>query len=189
MAGRKRDNKNQQALPPAGGTGTPPPPPEAKPSLGSKMGAVAPTPEQPVRVKGKWAPGVSGNPGGRPKDQAEVRELARSHAPEAIDTLVQIMRTSKSQVTRKLAADSLLDRAYGKPNQSLSNPDGGPLPLDTSTVLIAKLKAMAEELAKDGTAGTQVAPGSAGPVGGSVENGGANESAADRARRAPGDEP
>ena len=182
MGKGKRQSRNQQALPPGG---PPPeaPPPETKPSLGSKMGAVAPTPEQPVRVKGKWAPGVSGNPGGRPKDQAEVRELARSHAPEAIDTLVQIMRTSKSQVTRKLAADSLLDRAYGKPNQSLSNPDGGPLPLDTSTVLIAKLKAMAEELTTDGNATNAVAAKDTGPVGGPVENGGTNEVPADRAPR------
>lgn len=77
-----------------------------------------------------------------------VRELAKQHAPEAIDTLIQIMRHSRSDVTRKLAADSLLDRAYGKPNQSLSSPDGGPLPMDTGSLLMAKLVALTAELEK-----------------------------------------
>jgi len=35
--------------------------------------------------------GQSGNPGGRPKVVAEVKELAREHTAEAIETLVSIM--------------------------------------------------------------------------------------------------
>ena len=35
--------------------------------------------------------GQSGNPGGRPKVIAEVKELARAHTGEAIETLVSIM--------------------------------------------------------------------------------------------------
>ena len=33
-----------------------------------------------------------GNPGGRPKDEHRVAELARSYTLEAIDTLVELMR-------------------------------------------------------------------------------------------------
>jgi hypothetical protein len=60
--------------------------------------------------------GVSGNPGGQPKGVMEVRELARKWAPQAIATLAAIM-TDESQPgpARCLAANSLLDRGYGKP--------------------------------------------------------------------------
>ena len=40
--------------------------------------------------------GQSGNPGGRPKVIAEVKELARAHTGEAIETLVSIMTNPKS---------------------------------------------------------------------------------------------
>ena len=41
---------------------------------------------------GQFAPGQFGNPGGRPKDEHRVSELARSYSTEAIDTLVGLMR-------------------------------------------------------------------------------------------------
>ena len=40
--------------------------------------------------------GQSGNPGGRPKVVAEVKELARAHTAEAIQTLVSIMTNPQS---------------------------------------------------------------------------------------------
>ena len=40
--------------------------------------------------------GQSGNPGGRPKVVAQVKELARAHTGEAIETLVSIMTNTKS---------------------------------------------------------------------------------------------
>ena len=40
--------------------------------------------------------GQSGNPGGRPKVIAEVKELARAHTGVAIQTLVSIMTNPKS---------------------------------------------------------------------------------------------
>ena len=44
---------------------------------------------------GKFIAGHSGNPGGRPKDECKVAELARSHTVEAVETLVDLMRYSK----------------------------------------------------------------------------------------------
>jgi hypothetical protein len=66
--------------------------------------------------------GQSGNPGGRPKVVAEVRELARLHAPEAIAALVEIMTEGKSEAARVSAAVALLDRGYGKPAQTIDAP-------------------------------------------------------------------
>ena len=65
--------------------------------------------------------GQSGNPGGRPKVVAEVKELAREHTAEAIRTLVSIMTNSKSPpAARVSAANALLDRGYGKPPQHIT---------------------------------------------------------------------
>ena len=41
--------------------------------------------------KGGFKKGQSGNPGGRPRDAEGIRELARSHAAEAVETLASIM--------------------------------------------------------------------------------------------------
>ena len=62
--------------------------------------------------------GVSGNPGGRPKLKVNLRELAQENTMEALETLVQVMRTGKPG-ERLVAANAILDRAYGKPSQSI----------------------------------------------------------------------
>jgi hypothetical protein len=63
-----------------------------------------------------WQKGKSANPGGRPKVLVEVRDLARIHTAEAIDTLVSIMRDdSKSEHARIAAATQLLNRGWGSP--------------------------------------------------------------------------
>jgi hypothetical protein len=70
--------------------------------------------------------GQSGNPGGRPKEIAEVKELARAHMPAAIEALVSIMKNTKSSdAARVSAATALLDRGYGKPQQHIT---GDPIP-------------------------------------------------------------
>jgi len=63
---------------------------------------------------GRFTPGNSGNPGGRPKDNYRLTELARSHTYEAINTLVELMRHGKDERVRGTAAQALLDRGWGK---------------------------------------------------------------------------
>lgn len=76
-------------------------------------------------TSGQFAPGVSGNPGGRPKDEARVAELARSYTIEAINTLVELMRHGKDDRVRGTAAQALLDRGWGKPKVEVVNDSGG----------------------------------------------------------------
>jgi uncharacterized protein (UPF0147 family) len=68
-----------------------------------------------------WVKGQSGNPGGRPKEVADIRQLARQRGKEAIDTLYEIMRDKNAPANaRQSAAVALLDRGYGRPEQSFS---------------------------------------------------------------------
>jgi hypothetical protein len=61
-----------------------------------------------------WKRGQSGNPGGRPKVSAEIRDLARVHGAHAIERLVALMH-SKNESVAVRAAEALLDRGYGRP--------------------------------------------------------------------------
>ena len=60
------------------------------------------------RSRTSFAPGRSGNPGGRPKTIAAMQELARAHTPEAIASLVTALNSPRERVA---AAVALLDRA------------------------------------------------------------------------------
>ena len=73
--------------------------------------------------------GQSGNPGGRPKRPEtiakreltkDVKELAKAHSKEAVETLIAVMQDKKApHSSRLLAANSLLDRGWGKPQQTI----------------------------------------------------------------------
>jgi hypothetical protein len=67
----------------------------------------------------RFRSGVSGNPRGRPKSDPAVRDAARARTLEAVDTLVEIMRTGKpaDQLT---AAVALLDRGWGRPTNAVT---------------------------------------------------------------------
>jgi hypothetical protein len=66
----------------------------------------------------KWEKGHSGNPGGRPKEVAELKEMAREHTVEAITTLVSVMQDETApHAARIRASECLLDRGYGKASQ------------------------------------------------------------------------
>ena len=69
---------------------------------------------------GRFAPGVSPNPGGRPKGLAELQELARSHSATAIARLAYIAEHGKSEQAQIAACIALLDRGYGKPTQPMA---------------------------------------------------------------------
>jgi hypothetical protein len=67
-----------------------------------------------------FQPGQSGNPGGRPKILAKVRELAGEHTVDAIETLAKIICDPDEDARARVAAASaILDRACGKPEQAV----------------------------------------------------------------------
>jgi hypothetical protein len=74
---------------------------------------------QKARLKsGQFAPGQSGNPGGRPKDEHRVAELARSYTVEAIETLVELMRCGKDEACAR-------NGCSGAPRPWLGQGEGG----------------------------------------------------------------
>ena len=65
----------------------------------------------------KFSKCKSGNPGGRPKENQEVKELARTYTQEAIERLVFWMRQDDDSRASVASAQALLDRGHGKPSQ------------------------------------------------------------------------
>jgi hypothetical protein len=74
-----------------------------------------------------FAPGKSGNPGGRPKAQADLLNAARAHTEKSIAVLAKALNDDDARVRIK-AAEVLLDRAWGKPAQSLAISNDGDQP-------------------------------------------------------------
>lgn len=69
--------------------------------------------------------GQSGNPGGRPKENAEVKALARSHGKAALEKIVALMGSQDERIALA-ASQTLLDRGFGKPAQVLVGDDDEP---------------------------------------------------------------
>ena len=79
-----------------------------------------------------FLPGKSGNPSGRPKILAEVRELARQHGEAAFRHVVKLMGDADPRVSLA-AAQEVLNRAYGKPAQSVTG-EGGEGPVQIALI-------------------------------------------------------
>ena len=90
---------------------------------------------------------MSGNPGGRPRAAYGIQELARKHAPEAVETLAHIAKNG-TPGARVSAAVALLDRAYGKaPTFSTNDPGTFKRAIDMSDDELGAI--VAKELSDD----------------------------------------
>ena len=68
--------------------------------------------------KGGFQKGQSGNPGGRSKLPADIREAFKAKAPQALEVLTRCLQSGDDRVAI-MAAQAILDRGYGKPVQSI----------------------------------------------------------------------
>lgn len=60
------------------------------------------------------------------KTTAEVKALAMSYAPAAIEELARLAASAESEQVRVQACSILLDRACGKPAQPIANDEDNP---------------------------------------------------------------
>ena len=67
---------------------------------------------------GSWKPGTSGNPGGRPKEDPEMKAILKAACPRAAAKLVELLDCVNPKIVLS-AANSILDRIYGKPKESV----------------------------------------------------------------------
>lgn len=75
---------------------------------------------------GKFAPGKSGNPNGRPKVDKQVQKALKAATLDAAQTLIELMNDEDQPGKVRLqAATTILDRVYGKPGQHV-DVDGAP---------------------------------------------------------------
>jgi len=64
---------------------------------------------------GRFLPGKSGNPGGRPRVILAVRDQAQQLGEEAIEVLAKIMRQADAPPAARIsAASEILNRGYGR---------------------------------------------------------------------------
>lgn len=63
------------------------------------------------------------------KATADIKEAAQQYSASALQTLVDIATNGESEAARVAAANAILDRAHGKPKQSVeaTGADGAPL--------------------------------------------------------------
>lgn len=80
--------------------------------------------------QGRFLPGQSGNPGGRPRTPASVRESFRECTELALTTLKQVMQDVEAPPSSRVkAAEVTLAYGWGRPTQpfEISGPEGGPV--------------------------------------------------------------
>lgn len=77
---------------------------------------------------GRFMPGVSGNPGGRPPGAYALREQVRAMAPELAKQLFALVLNDRACAGARVKATAvLLDRGFGRPGRAEPIPVSGDL--------------------------------------------------------------
>lgn len=111
--------------------------------------------------RGGARPGAGRKPGQVSQAKRDLADLASDHAVAALSTLATIAAKGKSEAARVSAAVAILDRAYGKPAQSMTvggDPDN-PLQVDYAAAAERFTSALSSLIARSAAS---EAPGSTG---------------------------
>jgi hypothetical protein len=95
-------------------------------TLGSRSVARNGRALSPAFLERQWKPGQSGNPKGHTAEYGEVVALAQAFSVRAIERLGELMESTDERVA-VVAANAILDRAFGKPQPQRHEP---PTPLE-----------------------------------------------------------
>ena len=80
--------------------------------------------------------GQSGNPGGRPRATAELRDLAQTAGLDAFRRVVELTRHEDPKIALE-AVKIVLDRGYGRPAQPVDGDgQGGPIVQKIELVIV-----------------------------------------------------
>ena len=69
-------------------------------------------------TNGRFLPGFTPNPSGRPKIVDEIKQLARERAPDAFKRVCGLMGSADERIALA-ASQEVLNRAYGRPMQGI----------------------------------------------------------------------
>ncbi len=74
-------------------------------------------------------PGAGRKPGKVSQAKRDLMEMAKGHAPRALQVLIDIAVNGEAEAARVSAANAILDRGYGRPVQGVevAGKDGGAL--------------------------------------------------------------
>jgi hypothetical protein len=74
----------------------------------------------------------------------DVKLLAQKHGPECIAGLAVLAKTAENETARIAAMRELLDRAYGRPAQAITDADGGSLTIPAAIQFVIAQQVGAE---------------------------------------------
>jgi hypothetical protein len=76
----------------------------------------------PAFLERRWKPGQSGNPAGHTAEYGDVIKLAQDFSLRAMERLGELMESEDERVAA-VACNSILDRAFGKPEPRRAEAD------------------------------------------------------------------
>jgi 2-hydroxychromene-2-carboxylate isomerase len=90
---------------------------------------------------GRFQPGQSGNPNGRPKNPfGELIRKQTNNGQEIVDKVLNILRNAEKNADVMWAAEWLRDTGYGKPAQAIALTDTNGLDLGSLLSLTAQAR-------------------------------------------------